>query len=167
MRSGFRVFVERFIYLFKTVAFWFITIIGNLGVVIFAFAFLHLEKGANPKVVELGDAIWWAFTTITTVGYGDITPVTLWGRVIAIVLMIFGTGLFATYTAIFANVMLGRQFLTIGRRVQVLKRNVEGMQSSLHREDLMLERELAKLNKTLNILNDRMTSLEERNGEKK
>ncbi|EPZ51008.1 ligand-gated ion channel [Bacteriovorax sp. BAL6_X] len=167
MRSGFRVFIERFIYLFKTVAFWFITIIGNLGVVIFAYVFLHFENGQNPKVTELGDAIWWAFTTITTVGYGDITPITFWGRVTAIVLMIFGTGLFATYTAIFANVMLGRQFLTTGKRVQALKRNVEGMQSSLHREDLMLERELAKINKTLSILNDKMTSLEERNGEKK
>lgn len=168
MRSNIHIFLERFIYLFKTVPFWVITILGNSGVVLFAFVFYHFEKGHNPDVNKIGDAIWWAFTTITTVGYGDVTPNTLYGRAIAIVLMILGTGLFATYTAIFANVMLGREFLTIGRRVKVLKKNVEGMQTSLHREDLMIERELARINKTLNCINERMISLEEeKNGERK
>ncbi|MEH0861026.1 potassium channel family protein [Halobacteriovorax sp. DPLXC-1] len=163
LRSSINIFFERFIYLFKTVPFWVITFLGNSGVLIFAYTFFHFENGHNPNVTTISDSIWWAFTTITTVGYGDVTPVTFSGRVVAVFLMILGTGLFATYTAIFANVMLGREFLTIGHRVKVLKKNVEGMQTSLHREDLMIERELARINKTLNCINDRLTSLEEEN----
>ena len=44
--------------------------------------------------------MWWALVTITTVGYGDITPVTTLGRVIASSLMLLGLGLIATITAI-------------------------------------------------------------------
>lgn len=58
---------------------------------------LHFEKGHN--IQNSGDAIWWAFVTITTVGYGDFYPVTLEGRLIASVLMVIGIGLFGTFTA--------------------------------------------------------------------
>jgi len=40
------------------------------------------------------DALWWAVVTVTTVGYGDKVPVTLAGRIIAVVLMVAGVGLF-------------------------------------------------------------------------
>jgi voltage-gated potassium channel len=43
--------------------------------------------------------LWWALVTITTVGYGDITPLTNLGRIIAITLMIMGIGFIATITA--------------------------------------------------------------------
>lgn len=54
-----------------------------------------------------GDALWWAIVTCTTVGYGDISPSTGVGRVIAVVLMIFGIGLISmltgTITTFFAD----------------------------------------------------------------
>jgi voltage-gated potassium channel len=46
-----------------------------------------------------GDGIWWAIVTATTVGYGDISPSTLWGRVIAVLLMLVGIGLVSTLAA--------------------------------------------------------------------
>ncbi|MBA4495672.1 potassium channel family protein [Paenactinomyces guangxiensis] len=45
------------------------------------------------------DAVWWAVVTTTTVGYGDISPVTLGGRVIATILMFTGIGLIGSVTA--------------------------------------------------------------------
>jgi voltage-gated potassium channel len=53
---------------------------------------LFLVEGNVPesKVTNLGDAFWWAIVTVTTVGYGDIYPVTTEGKIIASVLMIFG-----------------------------------------------------------------------------
>ncbi|WP_424463717.1 potassium channel family protein [Pseudoclavibacter helvolus] len=48
----------------------------------------HSTPGAN--IVSMGDALWWGFTTITTVGYGDFTPITVAGRALAISLMVSG-----------------------------------------------------------------------------
>lgn len=65
-----------------------------------AVAVLDAERdvpGAN--ITSLGDALWWALTTVTTVGYGDYYPVTTEGRIIAGMLMIIGIGLVGTVTA--------------------------------------------------------------------
>ena len=66
----------------------------------FIFLFGYLFYVSEPDVKDLGDGVWWALVTITTVGYGDITPVTTLGRVVASSLMLLGLGLIATITAI-------------------------------------------------------------------
>ena len=66
----------------------------------FIFLFGYLFYVSEPDVRNLGDGIWWALVTITTVGYGDITPLTTLGRVVASSLMLLGLGLIATITAI-------------------------------------------------------------------
>lgn len=59
-----------------------------------------LEKGAaGSNVVDLGDALWWAVVTTTTVGYGDHYPVSGDGRAVAVVLMLVGVGLVGVVTA--------------------------------------------------------------------
>ena len=58
-----------------------------------------LEDGAGGTIDSLGDALWWAITTVTTVGYGDMFPVTPAGRGIAAFLMLSGIALFGVLTA--------------------------------------------------------------------
>ena len=70
------------------------------ALIFFIFLFGYLFFVSEPDVRNLGDGIWWALVTITTVGYGDITPVTTLGRVVASSLMLLGVGLIATITAI-------------------------------------------------------------------
>lgn len=48
--------------------------------------------------MEIGDALWWSFVTTTTVGYGDIAPASVGGRIIAVFLMIIGIGFLSTLT---------------------------------------------------------------------
>lgn len=59
-----------------------------------------LERGAKSGNIHgFGDALWWAMTTVTTVGYGDRFPVTAIGRGIAVVLMLTGIAVFGAVTA--------------------------------------------------------------------
>ncbi|MBS4539932.1 NAD-binding protein [Clostridium sp. D2Q-11] len=70
----------------------------------FLFYFFEVEK--NPKIDNIGDAFWWGFVTSTTVGYGDIYPVTQIGRTIAILVMLIGIGIFGFITASFASLFV-------------------------------------------------------------
>ena len=74
------------------------TILGVLIICIITFGYIFYL--AEPQIKTFGDGIWWALVTITTVGYGDITPLTTLGRLVAGTLMFVGLGLIATVTAI-------------------------------------------------------------------
>ena len=69
-----------------------------------ALAALDEERGhPGSSINNFGDAVWWAITTVTTVGYGDISPVTTPGKVIAVFLMIGGISLVGLVTATLAS----------------------------------------------------------------
>ena len=72
-----------------------------------ALAILSLESTENSTIRTAEDALWWSITTLTTVGYGDLYPVTTEGRFVATVLMIFGVGFFGTLTAYVASNFVG------------------------------------------------------------
>jgi voltage-gated potassium channel len=68
-----------------------------------AFVVLDLERDApNSTIRTTGDALWWAISTATTVGYGDRYPVTTAGRLVAVVVMLSGIGLIGVVTAAIA-----------------------------------------------------------------
>lgn len=72
-------------------------LISILLIVFSSVAILHVEIGVDGNNIKTAeDALWWAFSTITTVGYGDRYPITPEGRVIAVLLMTAGVGLFGT-----------------------------------------------------------------------
>lgn len=73
--------------------------IAILLLIFCSIAILQVETDPNSNIKTAEDAIWWAYVTITTVGYGDKFPVTTEGRVIAAILMTAGVGLFGTFTA--------------------------------------------------------------------
>lgn len=65
-----------------------------------AVAVLVAERDApGATITDLGDAVWWAMVTVTTVGYGDLAPVTGTGRAFAVLGMLLGIGVLGTVTA--------------------------------------------------------------------
>jgi len=160
------VFFKRITGLLVSFPFWMMTFLCNIAVFISSMIFLALEKAVNPSVNSMIDAVWWSFSTITTVGYGDITPITFWGKILGIVLMIVGTGLFVSYTALFANAMLGREFTRLGRRVTMIGKNVKGIQSELHEEEEILGNQIRNLNSSLTRLEKRLDDIDNKNGNK-
>ena len=75
-----------------------------LLIFIASLAILDTERGApNALITTFGDAVWWAFVTITTVGYGDLYPVTATGRLIAAGVMLGGIALIGVVTATLAS----------------------------------------------------------------
>lgn len=60
----------------------------------------------DANITSAADALWWTFVTITTVGYGDRFPVTIWGRLIGVLVMVAGVGLFGTLSGFLANSFL-------------------------------------------------------------
>ena len=50
----------------------------------------YAEHPVNPEFATFGDSLWWAIVTLTTVGYGDIVPVTTTGRIVAVMIMLTG-----------------------------------------------------------------------------
>lgn len=80
-----------------------------LIVFVAALAVLDAERGRpRANINSFGDALWWAVTTVTTVGYGDRYPVTLAGRFVAGGLMLGGIALLGTVTGSIANWLIGR-----------------------------------------------------------
>ncbi|MHA7180829.1 potassium channel family protein [Arthrobacter sp. MDB2-24] len=76
------------------------TVLGYAG----ALAVLDVEQDApGATILTLPDALWWALTTVTSVGYGDYYPVTGAGRLVAAGLMIGGIGVLSAVTAAFAS----------------------------------------------------------------
>lgn len=75
-----------------------------LLVVVCALLMLQAERGRPGAVIDsFADALWWATTTMTTVGYGDTYPTTASGRLVAVVLMFCGVGLLGVVTATVAS----------------------------------------------------------------
>ncbi|MGR8010731.1 potassium channel family protein [Streptomyces hypolithicus] len=81
-----------------------------VGLLMFgSLAVLEVERDApDGNIKTLGDAVWWSFTTMTTVGYGDHSPTTGLGRVLAVGLMLSGIALLGVVTANIAAWFISR-----------------------------------------------------------
>lgn len=94
----------RKILIFLSVVFMVVLILGTL---------LYVVEGPEHGFTSIPTAIYWAITTITTVGYGDLTPKTDLGRFIASAVMLMGWGALAVPTGIVTSEMTAERFRSV------------------------------------------------------
>ena len=81
-------------------------------ILVFTIAWLVLlaeESAPNANIKTYHDAVWWAFVTICTVGYGDYYPVTGWGQTFAVILMFCGLGVIGVLSSYLASTFISFQ----------------------------------------------------------
>ena len=84
-------------------------IIAFLGIVILllymtAYAIWQFESAAQPdRIANMFDAFWWAVITLTTIGYGDVYPITVGGRIFTMVIVLLGLGMVAVPSGLLAS----------------------------------------------------------------
>ncbi len=76
---------------------------------VFLITLLSTLGGYLFEDLSVRDSLWWSIVTLTTVGYGDISPSTMGGRVIAVVVMFFGIGLLGMLSATLASIMIEKK----------------------------------------------------------
>ena len=97
---------------------------------------LLFERGADANITGAEDALWWAIVTMTTVGYGDRFPVSLEGRVVAVLLMTGGVGLFGVFSG-----SVAAWFLQPGQKQREV--SIEGLREEINALRVLLERSVA------------------------
>ena len=102
-----------------------LTVLGNTMLFLCAAVFCTFERGINQNVRGFGDALWWAFTTISTLGYGDVVPHSLGGRIVTVVLVLTAGVLFFSFIALLSSAFVEVEFLELEQDVESLRCRLE------------------------------------------
>ena len=130
-----------------------------IGMVIIAATVVTSAEKGKDTIVSFPDALWWSFVTVTTVGYGDMTPVTVAGRAVAVVLMLGGIGLFGGLTANLASVILKSEdrvetdVQTLLEEVRSLRSQVGGLEMTTEIAVQRIQAEVASVPQGFSLLN--------------
>ncbi len=106
--------------------------ISFMLVVFSAMAILQFEANEPEANIKSPlDAFWWAYATITTVGYGDRFPISTEGRVVACILMTAGVGLFGTFTGFIASMLIEPEIQQEETEIQLLAAEIKALRQDV------------------------------------
>jgi voltage-gated potassium channel len=117
----------------------FIAVVGNAILVAAVCTFHWLEADLNPSVDSWLDSLWWGLATVTTVGFGDVVPITDAGRIVGMVLMLAGVSMFVGFTALVATGFSAGIQEEIAASERLTYREYERVMVELERIDRRLE----------------------------
>jgi voltage-gated potassium channel len=130
--------------------------------------FFLLEDGVNPEVTTYEDSLWYVIQTITTVGYGDVVPITQWGRLIGVIAMISAIGISSLLTAATTSSLMDklredREKLAQSSvdHTKKLDKRVQEMESKMAKEENVkeIEADLNEIKSEINEIKDLLNKI--------
>ncbi|WP_225432964.1 MULTISPECIES: potassium channel family protein [Bifidobacterium] len=128
-------------------------VIGAVSMMIYvgSLAIYDVERYApHRQIDDFGDAVWWSFVTMTTVGYGDYAPVTWQGRLIAAALMLGGITLIGVVSAMVASWIMER--VAVGNQANLAKQLQAGVNRELDEDSRHDDERAARLEAKIDML---------------
>ena len=121
--------------------------LGTVLLVALAFTLMSglIIAGIDPSIETVWEGLWWAWVTVATVGYGDVVPQSVAGKVFGAVVILFGLGFFSLLTASFSAYFVSRGEIEIEEeeaeeiyRLKDIERRMEVMEKTLQRIEVRL-----------------------------
>lgn len=126
-------------YLFRNRARGTLATLGSIAIILVIFsaiAILNCETDPHSNIKTAEDALWWSFVTLATVGYGDKYPVTIEGKMVAVLLITVGIGVFSTLTAFVASTFLSPEqrketaiLEKLAKEITLLRKEVDSLKT--------------------------------------
>ena len=124
--------------------------LGTTLLVAFAFTLMAglLIAGIDPNIEDVWEGLWWAWVTVSTVGYGDTVPQSTAGKIFGAVVILFGVGFFSLLTASFSAYFVSRGEIEIEEeeaeeiyRLKDLEKRMQRIEATLQRIEAQLDGE--------------------------
>lgn len=154
IRSQGAVMHQRVWKLITSPVFIWLTVVFHILVIGAAFLLRYLEHDLNPALKAPINAIYWSFATVTTVGYGDVVPVTSIGKSVAILLMMIGAIFTAIYTALFASTLLASELDHVEQGVRGVQTKFRELEKEVRIDETHVEALLTQLQDAISSLRD-------------
>lgn len=131
----------------------------NLGYLVLLAVLVTLAVGLilfliDPNIHSPFDGIWSAWVTMTHVGFGDVVPISFFGRLLAAGLILFGLVFFSLFTALVSVALIGRNMDALGVNMRQIEQGTNRIQTG---EDRILA-ELARMHERLKALEKQLSS---------
>ena len=107
---------------------------SSMAIIAGALAMYFIEFNVkDSKITNIGDAFWWAIATVTTVGYGDVYPVTAEGRIIAVFFMLLGIAIIGVVISTLGATVMERRLFKSHRGIKdnakaVIKEKIDSLE---------------------------------------
>lgn len=133
--------------------------VKNLGYLVLLATMMTLAAGLilfliDPNIKSPLDGIWFAWGTMTHVGFGDVVPISFFGRLLAVGLILFGLVFFSLFTALVSVSLIGRNMDALGMDMRQIEQKAGRIQTG---EDRILA-ELTRLHESLKALEKQLSS---------
>lgn len=117
------------------------------GIIVIGSLVMYFVESPHPdsQINTILDAVWWTVATVTTVGYGDIVPVTDTGKIVAIFYMFFGIGVLALFLSVLGTQFYKNRFTKEEKEISHAQKLILNRMDDLEKNQQDMKKELKNL----------------------